>query len=70
MVISDPETPPGGDAHSETLFARPAWTQALRKPADSTPRVATSELQRPLPPPDDSILWISTGDLMRPTYRR
>jgi len=51
---------------SESI-ALPAWVPRARSLSESTPRVATGELQRPLRS-SDSMPRIATADLVRPRW--
>ena len=60
---------PPGPEDTTTQFVRPAW--AASRPAslsDSTPRVTTAELRRPVFKTSDSTPSISTADLQRPRW--
>lgn len=59
---AQPELPP----QTTTAFARPLWARA-RALSDSSPRVDTGELRRPIKT-GDSTPQVSTADLLRPRW--
>lgn len=58
--------PPDLPPHTTTAFARPLWARA-RVLSDSSPRVDTGELRRPIKT-GDSTPQVSTADLLRPRW--
>jgi hypothetical protein len=58
-----------GPEDTTAAFVRPAWARPSCL-SDSTPRVTTAELRRPVFKTSDSTPSISTGDLARPKWAR
>jgi len=57
-----------GPEDTTAAFVRPAWASRPRGLSDSTPRVTTAELRRPVFKTSDSTPSISTADLRRPRW--
>jgi hypothetical protein len=56
--------------HSTTEFSRPFWAPKKPNFSDSTPRVTTDELRRPVFTPSDSVPRVATADIPRPPFQR
>jgi hypothetical protein len=57
-----------GPEDTTAAFVRPAWAKRPSSLSDSTPRVTTAELRRPVFKTSDSTPSISTADLPRPRW--
>jgi len=61
---------PKGLPNTASEFVRPTWVNRQPSFSDSTPRVTTDELRRPVFTPGDSIPQIATADLPRPDWKK
>ena len=57
-----------GPEDTTAAFTRPAWASRPSSLSDSTPRVTTAELRRPVFKTSDSTPSISTADLQRQAW--
>ena len=57
-----------GPEDTTAQFVRPPWASRPSSLSDSTPRVTTAELRRPVFKTSDSTPSISTADLQRPRW--
>lgn len=68
LKISYLSNHPPGPEDTTAAFVRPAWASRPKSLSDSTPRVTTAELRRPVFKTSDSTPSISTADLQRPRW--
>jgi len=68
LKISYLSNHPAGPEDTAAQFARPAWATRPGSLSDSSPRVTTAELRRPVFKTSESSPSISTGDLQRPAW--
>ena len=68
MKISYLSNHPAGPEDTASQFNRPSWVSRPAGLSDSTPRVTTGELRRPVFKTSDSTPSVSTADLPRPTW--
>ncbi len=70
LKISYLSNHPPGPEDTTAQFVRPAWASRPTSLSDSTPRVTTAELRRPVFNTSASTPSISTADLARPTWAK
>jgi hypothetical protein len=59
---------PAGPEDTAAQFARPNWASRSTGLSDSSPRITTAELRRPVFKTSESTPSISTADLQRPAW--
>lgn len=68
LKISYLSNHPPGPEDTTAAFVRPSWASRPKSLSDSTPRVTTAELRRPVFKTSDSTPSVSTADLQRPRW--
>jgi hypothetical protein len=68
LKISYLSNHPAGPEDTAAQFSRPSWASRPSSLSDSSPRVTTAELRRPVFKTGESSPSISTADLQRPTW--
>ena len=70
LKISYLSNHPAGPEATASQFNRPSWASRPVGLSDSTPRVTTGELRRPVFKTSDSTPRVSTADLPRPSWAK